>query len=388
MQFIVLLPLIGGFASASLASSGEDIEGAGDVVEVHRLDSFYFESTDSQGRFPRTSFSSGSSTINLRNDVKWIELENSGLAGSFLSVELKAALEIPSILDISDMDLTGNIFEVYDYDNTEPLGSTSISTAAMSTNGESEDVIKVRWSNGRIVLTPGEHRLRIKVVRTSSGGKIGIRLSPAEVIDAPIIYKKGKVKLCKDSSSKAEDWSPLTPVQKRLKLFLIKSKLPANSMHRACKLFGGVPAVLQRLDLSTVIRYLLKDGGLLPHSRIFIDDFDECKHRYENSAFFLQIGKSQGTVGRMDMSGELEHLSMEYVLCQADINEVKSLFDASARSNTFAKSSATKDKPRFRKTTVSRTFYGRTKENISSSSSSGSEYSQKRKSRSKKSYHY
>lgn len=376
MQFGILLSFI---ASLSNASESLQLESAG-VFErldeeqksdtmIPEISNFYSHSNsgsmDSQSQFPRASFSSttglaSSATINLRNDAKWVELENNGNAGMFLSVELKAALEAPALLDISDMDLAKNIFEVYDDKSPTPLGSTGRSKAVISSTGESEDLIRVKWSNGRIILPPGEHRLGVKVVQSMGRGKIGIRLSPAEVIDAPVRYRNGKAKLQKQSSARVEDSPPFSPITRSLRLFLIKSKLPANSIQRACNLFGGIPAVLQSIDLSLAqaVAYLRNSVDLKPDSRVFIDDCNDSKRHFPDSAFYLHFGTIQGAVGRLDLSAELDDLPMEYVLCQAvPQNQVLSFL--SQHSSVSAKSAAARRQDGHSKSTLPRTIFGK-----------------------------
>ncbi len=371
-----------------------EIEATSEHPNDHCSDYFYAQSADHH--YPRARSASALSippafltTINLNNDAKWIALDNNGAEGSFLSVELKASLETPSVLDISDMDCAGNEFEIYDHNSLAPLGSTSAGKAAFSSNGEGEDEIKIRWSNGRIILPPGQHQLRIKVVRTVNGGKIGIRLAPAEVIGAPLKYKNGKVKLEK-STTITEVIPGLKPFMRAVKLFLIKSKLPANSIDKGCRLYGGIPAKLGGLELSDAVQYVLTQGGLGVDSSVFIggltsmDASSRKKGREDDddeAVFTLTIKRNQGIVTKSNGSKDNEVLPIEYVLCRTDQDAINAMLypgaEAKPNLNLFKKSSSRKLQSRSKMPSLSRSFFSAQSSSSSDSSSSDSEKSSK-----------
>lgn len=228
------------------------------------------------------------------------------------------------------------------------------------------------------MLAPGQHQLRIKVVETAKGGKIGIRLSPAEVINAPVKYKDGKVKIQKTSAVKTDDWTPSVSSQqtRNLKLFMIKSKLPANSIERACRLFGGTPARLAVRDISVVTLYLLNEAGLSSGDRVFIGDYNNSVSERDNSAFLLQIGKRQVIISRTPVATEGEVYSMEYVLCRADQPTIDVLVSPDSKigeGRCFTKSAKSKRPVNVgRHHSFSRTSFGTRRKAAESDSSSTS----------------
>lgn len=322
-------------SSTSSTSSVEKFDKAEDLSN----NEIYLDKTlpdQSEDYFRSQSFRPSTDIVhafafNLRNDGKWIDLENNVISQSFLPVELKVSLDEPSLLDISDMDLCGNIFEIYEKGHEdEPLGSTSHGKTSISSSSGSEDNgIKVRWSNGRIMLLPGQYYLRIKVVKSNAGGKIGVRLSPPQVKDAPIKYKRGVARLVRQNTGKTtetDELLPIMPIRRKLKPFLIKSKLPYNSINQACRIFGGVPVRLRDSDLTAVSLYLLNAFEHPTDIRVYIGEFNQqCDDRY---GLHLSIRNGQGSIGRFELNDDSESIAMEYVLCQSNQLEIYNVLGA------------------------------------------------------------
>lgn len=273
------------------------------------------------------------SSITLPNDGKWISVQFSGECNSFLATELVAKITQPSFLDISDMDFGENVFELYEKNNRDqPIGTSNLGRAQLSSTGQvhSESVGRgARWSSGRIMLEPGEHHILIKVVYTKEvdgGGNIGLRLGAADVISAPLVYKNGRPRRERSISSKQSDWDPMVPARRKLKLFLVKSKFPTNSINRACEVFGGLPASVSASHLSQVSQYLLEVGKIARDTKVFIGTYEEIVST-EKSALYIKIGHHQGIVSRIQQRPGMETLVMESVLCEANEDLIEEIIE-------------------------------------------------------------
>jgi hypothetical protein len=92
----------------------------------------------------------------------WISLPHKYVAFTYTSPDWTS-------LQVTDVHVAGDRFEVYDTDWLNPIGTTSASASVPweYTSDIDDAYASSRWSSGAFLLAPGDHAIRIKTIETA-----------------------------------------------------------------------------------------------------------------------------------------------------------------------------------------------------------------------------